>query len=98
VLDNSSTHKTPQIQRWLVRHPRFTLHFTPTYGFPPSSRSASVACCDESPAALRVEDTISSVARLADSTMRTWVSVVAAPPVYAYVRCSERASLVTLIS
>ena len=31
VLDNSSTHKTPAIQRWLVRHPRFTLHFTPTY-------------------------------------------------------------------
>jgi len=31
VLDNSSTHKTPQIQRWLLRHPRFTLHFTPTY-------------------------------------------------------------------
>ena len=31
VLDNSSTHKTPSIQRWLQRHPRFTLHFTPTY-------------------------------------------------------------------
>jgi transposase len=31
VLDNSSTHKTPTIQRWLQRHPRFTLHFTPTY-------------------------------------------------------------------
>jgi len=31
VLDNSSTHKTPAIQRWLTRHPRFTLHFTPTY-------------------------------------------------------------------
>jgi transposase len=31
VLDNSSTHKTPSIQRWLLRHPRFTLHFTPTY-------------------------------------------------------------------
>ncbi len=31
VVDNSSTHKTPMIQRWLVRHPRFTLHFTPTY-------------------------------------------------------------------
>jgi hypothetical protein len=29
VLDNSSTHKTPSIQRWLQRHPRFTLHFTP---------------------------------------------------------------------
>jgi len=31
VLDNSSTHKTPLVQRWLVRHPRFTFHFTPTY-------------------------------------------------------------------
>jgi transposase len=31
VFDNSSTHKTPSIQRWLVRHPRFTLHLTPTY-------------------------------------------------------------------
>jgi transposase len=31
VLDNSSTHKTSSIQRWLLRHPRFTLHFTPTY-------------------------------------------------------------------
>ena len=30
VLDNSSTHKTPAIQRWLLRHPRFELHFTPT--------------------------------------------------------------------
>lgn len=30
VLDNSSTHKTPQIKRWLLAHPRFTLHFTPT--------------------------------------------------------------------
>jgi transposase len=30
VLDNSSTHKTPAIQRWLKAHPRFTLHFTPT--------------------------------------------------------------------
>lgn len=30
VLDNYSTHKTPAIQRWLVRHPRFHLHFIPT--------------------------------------------------------------------
>jgi transposase len=30
VLDNSSTHKTPQIKRWLAAHPRFVLHFTPT--------------------------------------------------------------------
>src|SRR3954447_709310 len=31
IVDNNATHKTPAIQRWLVRHPRFTLHFTPTY-------------------------------------------------------------------
>lgn len=30
VLDNASTHKTPLIQRWLLRHPRVHLHFTPT--------------------------------------------------------------------
>src|SRR6059036_1662063 len=30
ILDNSSTHKTPAIHRWLTRHPRFHLHFTPT--------------------------------------------------------------------
>jgi transposase len=30
VLDNSSTHKTPAIRRWLLAHPRFQLHFTPT--------------------------------------------------------------------
>jgi transposase len=31
VVDNVSTHKTPEIKKWLVRHPRFHLHFTPTY-------------------------------------------------------------------
>lgn len=30
VLDNSSTHKTPAVERWLRRHRRFHLHFTPT--------------------------------------------------------------------
>jgi transposase len=30
VLDNYGTHKTPAIKRWLARHPRFHLHFTPT--------------------------------------------------------------------
>jgi transposase len=30
VLDNYATHKTPAIQRWLVQHPRFHAHFTPT--------------------------------------------------------------------
>ena len=32
VLDNSSIHKTPLVQRWIVRHPRVHLHFTPTSG------------------------------------------------------------------
>jgi transposase len=32
VLDNYGTHKTPLIQRWLLRHPRFHLHFTPKGG------------------------------------------------------------------
>ena len=31
ICDNSSTHKTPAIQRWLLAHPRVRLHFTPTY-------------------------------------------------------------------
>jgi transposase len=31
ICDNSSTHKTPAVGRWLVAHPRFQLHFTPTY-------------------------------------------------------------------
>ena len=30
ILDNYGTHKTPLIHRWLARHPRFHLHFTPT--------------------------------------------------------------------
>lgn len=32
ILDNLSTHKTPTVQRWLLRHRRFHFHFTPTYG------------------------------------------------------------------
>ena len=30
ILDNDGTQKTPLIHRWLARHPRFHLHFTPT--------------------------------------------------------------------
>jgi transposase len=30
VLDNYATHKTPAIKEWLLKHPRFHLHFTPT--------------------------------------------------------------------
>ena len=31
ICDNASTHKAPEIQRWLKRHRRFTMHYTPTY-------------------------------------------------------------------
>lgn len=30
IVDNSSTHKTPEVVAWLEKHPRFHLHFTPT--------------------------------------------------------------------
>ena len=30
ICDNYRTHKTKQVQNWLKRHKRFTLHFTPT--------------------------------------------------------------------
>ncbi len=30
VCDNYGTHKTPEVQNWLARHPRFHVHFTPT--------------------------------------------------------------------
>ncbi|MEU6034698.1 IS630 family transposase [Actinomadura sp. NPDC047616] len=30
VLDNYATHKTEKVKQWLIRHPRFHLHFTPT--------------------------------------------------------------------
>jgi transposase len=32
VCDNYSTHKTDEVNAWLARHPRVTLHFTPTSG------------------------------------------------------------------
>ena len=29
-MDNYAAHKTPAVQRWLTRHPRWHVHFTPT--------------------------------------------------------------------
>jgi transposase len=31
VVDNYATHKHPQVARWLSMHPRFQVHYTPTY-------------------------------------------------------------------
>jgi transposase len=30
IVDNYTTHKHPNVQAWLKRHPRFHVHFTPT--------------------------------------------------------------------
>jgi len=30
ILDNYATHKHPKVKKWLTKHPRFHLHFTPT--------------------------------------------------------------------
>ena len=31
IVDNYATHKTPKVKAWLVKHPRYHMHFTPTY-------------------------------------------------------------------
>ncbi len=31
IADNYATHKHPRVKAWLARHPRFHLHYTPTY-------------------------------------------------------------------
>ncbi len=30
ILDNYATHKHPKVKEWLLRHPRWAFHFTPT--------------------------------------------------------------------
>src|SRR5256885_2394513 len=31
ICDNYGTHKSPAIKKWLSTHPRFHVHYTPTY-------------------------------------------------------------------
>jgi len=31
IADNYGTHQHPKVKAWLVRHPRYYLHYTPTY-------------------------------------------------------------------
>lgn len=31
IADNYGPHKHPKVWQWLAKHPRFTMHFTPTY-------------------------------------------------------------------
>lgn len=30
IVDNYATHKHPEVKKWLEKHPRFHIHFTPT--------------------------------------------------------------------
>jgi len=30
IVDNYATHKHEKVRSWLAKHPRFTIHFTPT--------------------------------------------------------------------
>ena len=47
ILDNSITHKTPAIRKWLTAHPRFVLHFTPTELIVAEPRRALVRRADQ---------------------------------------------------
>jgi hypothetical protein len=58
IVDNYGTHKTASILRWLLRHPRFHRHYTPTGAtwlnlverfFGPSPRSKFVAVSTAAP-------------------------------------------------
>ena len=69
VMDNYATHKTPAVQRWLARHPRWHVHFTPT--------GASWLNQVERFFALRWPRKIGQVANvLIEKFIRIWSSVV----------------------
>ena len=51
VCDNYATHKTPAVKKWLLRHPRFHLHFTPTSSSLDEPRRALVRRADQPEAA-----------------------------------------------
>lgn len=46
ILDNYGTHKTAVIRRWLLKRPRFHVHFTPTQHFLAQSGGALVRLVD----------------------------------------------------
>lgn len=39
ICDNYATHKPPNVQEWLKKHPRFNMHFTPIW---PSGGEATI--------------------------------------------------------
>ena len=53
VVDNVSTHKTPEIHRWLLRHPRFTSPFHPDLQLVDQHGRALVRRADQQVAAPR---------------------------------------------
>jgi len=44
IVDNYATHKHPKVRQWLLRHPRWTFHFTqPRLPGPTLSRASSLS-------------------------------------------------------
>jgi transposase len=71
VRDSYGTHKTPEIQAWLARHPRFNIHFTPP-GPVGSTRSNAGSACSPT----------SSSAAVSTPPFRRWrkTSATGSPP------------------
>ena len=87
VLDNSSTHKTPAIQKWLLAHPRFQLHFTPTSS---SWLNLVERWFGELTTKLLKRGTHRSVAAL-NTDIRTWIDTCNADPrPYVWTKTAEQ--------
>ncbi len=76
ILDNYGTHKTLAIKRWLLRHPRFHLHFTPTSNSWLNLVERWFAALTEKQ--LR-RGAHRSTRELADAIRRSWKSITAIP-------------------
>ncbi|MEQ4608304.1 IS630 family transposase [Streptomyces cavourensis] len=70
VLDNYATHKTPAIKTWLLAHPRFHLHFTPTG----SSWLNLVERCFAELTNKRIRRGVHKTVQALEKDIRTWIA------------------------
>jgi transposase len=63
VLDNLSAHRAPVVHRWLLRHPRVHLHFTPTYAILAQPRRTLLWLADREGLAARISYRRAAIAR-----------------------------------
>lgn len=75
VVDNYHTHKHAEINDWLAKHPRITLHFTPTSG----SGAAGSALCSRWAGSGRVSTTPPRRRSSPPSNMRCCPGIISAP-------------------